>query len=281
MFVTVPLFAAAMGPLCHAAHHVQHACRSMSVVRPAVSRSSARMDPSAFGMKHRVTTFDMDQLVSTAGHEDFTDRRAKIVATLGPASFDQAMIEKLIMAGVNIFRLNSSHRQGGQFEALVPMIREASARLGKPVELLGDLQGPKFRCATVENEPMVMPAGSEVRLALMAGDGDVCKDGRVVLARTKEQEAMITGLEQGMTVKIDDGAMRLRVTERVSPDELRCAVEVGGGLKSRKGINVPDLQIACSALTAKDIEVRGASPGGGAHAFTCEGTATHRTPASS
>lgn len=214
---------------------------------------------SAFAQKHRVTTFDMDALVSAEANADQTARRTKIVATLGPASFDEPMIRKLIAAGVNVFRLNSSHRQGGQFEALVPMIRRVSAELKKPVELLGDLQGPKFRCANVKSEPMPLPAGATITLALAAADGEMCDGSRIVLARTKEQVAMIGGLTVGMTVKLDDGAMRLRVSKRLSPDALECVVEVGGGLKSRKGINVPDLQIDCSALTAKDIDVRAAA----------------------
>jgi len=227
-------------------------------VRPTVRRVSvARMDgASAFARKHGAASFDMDALVSAQANADPTARRTKIVATLGPASFDEPMIRKLIAAGVNVFRLNSSHRQGGQFEALVPMIRKAAAEMNKPVELLGDLQGPKFRCANVKAEPMPLAAGSTVTLALASSDGELCDAGRIVLTRTKEQNAMIGGLTVGMVVKLDDGAMRLRVTKRLSPDALECLVEVGGGLKSRKGINVPDLQIDCSALTAKDIDVR-------------------------
>lgn len=240
------------------AFHAAHAPSRVAVARAASTRrvSVARMDGgSAFAQKHKVTAFDMNALVSAQANPDPTARRTKIVATLGPASFDEPMIRKLILAGVNVFRLNSSHRQGGQFEALVPMIRSVSAELKKPVELLGDLQGPKFRCANVKAEPMPLPAGSTVTLALCASEGEECAGGRIVLARTKEQTAMVGGLTEGMTVKLDDGAMRLRVTKRVSPDELQCLVEVGGGLKSRKGINVPDLQIDCTALTAKDIDV--------------------------
>eukprot|EP00306_Pavlova_sp_CCMP459_P000533 CAMPEP_0185170988 /NCGR_PEP_ID=MMETSP1139-20130426/19526_1 /TAXON_ID=298111 /ORGANISM="Pavlova sp., Strain CCMP459" /LENGTH=493 /DNA_ID=CAMNT_0027736585 /DNA_START=17 /DNA_END=1499 /DNA_ORIENTATION=- len=257
--VFVAVVAALAADVCHGfvrapvSLRSRHASHRSRVASPG-ARAVAMVMGSEFAAKHRIASFDMDALVSAQANPDQTARRTKIVATLGPASFDEAMIRQLIAAGVNVFRLNSSHRQGGQFEALVPMIRSVSAQLGKPVELLGDLQGPKFRCANVENEPMPLAAGSTVALALVAAEGETCSNGRIVLARTKEQDAMIRGLTEGMVVKLDDGAMRLRVSRRVSPDELECTVEVGGGLKSRKGINVPDLQIDCSALTAKDID---------------------------
>ncbi|KAJ1624581.1 pyruvate kinase, partial [Pavlovales sp. CCMP2436] len=247
-------------------------CEGMALARPAarVARTGARAvvtgrasavrmvatrnELSAFAKKHSVASFDMDALVSKTGNADPTARSTKIVATLGPASFDEAMIRKLVEAGVNIFRLNSSHRRGGQFEALVPTIRKVSAELGKKVELLGDLQGPKFRCANVASEPMMLAAGATVKMALQTSEDETCADGRIVLAHTKEQDAMVRGLTVGMSVLLDDGAMKMRVSKRNSPDEIECVVEVGGGLKSRKGINVPDLQIDCSALTAKDID---------------------------
>jgi hypothetical protein len=235
------------------ASRVAFATRGESVRVAAVRMADGN---SAFATKHHVASFDMDALVSAKRNVDPTARLTKIVATLGPASFGEPMIRKLVAAGVNVFRLNSSHRQGGQFEALVPMIRSVAKELGKDVKLLGDLQGPKFRCANVDAEPMPLVAGTTVTMALAATAGETCSGGKIVLAQTKEQTAMLQGLAVGMAVLLDDGAMRLRVAKRLSPNSIECTVEVGGGLKSRKGINVPDLQIDCSALTAKDIEVR-------------------------
>merc|ERR1719171_3331858 len=74
-------------------------------------------------------------------------RKTKVVASLGPASWSEEMIPKMIMAGTDIFRLNCSHRRGGDFERVYPLIRKAAKELGKKVECLGDLQGPKFRVA--------------------------------------------------------------------------------------------------------------------------------------
>merc|ERR1719326_1262855 len=76
---------------------------------------------------------------------DDSKRKTKVVASLGPASWSEEMIPKMIQAGTNIFRLNCSHRRGGDFERVYPLIRKAAKQLGANIECLGDLQGPKFR----------------------------------------------------------------------------------------------------------------------------------------
>merc|ERR1719265_1775200 len=81
---------------------------------------------------------------------DDSKRKTKVVASLGPASWSEEMIPKMIKAGTNIFRLNCSHRRGGDFERVYPLIRKTAKELGKKVECLGDLQGPKFRVAEIE-----------------------------------------------------------------------------------------------------------------------------------
>ena len=109
---------------------------------------------SKFAAKHGSTVLDMGLMVDPIAR-NCLDRNAKIVSTLGPASFSQEMIEKLVAAGVDIFRLNSSHRRPGQFEELIPWIREAGRKAGRKVEILGDIQGPKFRCSmTVGDAPV-------------------------------------------------------------------------------------------------------------------------------
>merc|ERR1719437_241952 len=90
---------------------------------------------------------------------DDSKRKTKVVASLGPASWSEEMIPKMIKAGADIFRLNCSHRRGGDFERVYPLIRKCSKELGRKVECLGDLQGPKFRVAElgpgVESVPLV------------------------------------------------------------------------------------------------------------------------------
>jgi len=186
---------------------------------------------------------------------DFLARKGQIVATLGPASQSPEMVTKLIAAGVNVFRLNSSHRRPGQFEELVPHIRTKAQEAGREVKILGDIQGPKFRCTLTQGDkPVPLAAGEVVEFALAADDNDVTRPGRITLSPTTEQTALVAGLEPGMTLLLDDGFMTVRMKERKSPTLVTVEVVVGGGLKSRKGINVPELQIDCSALTVKDRE---------------------------
>jgi len=165
------------------------------------------------------------------------------------------MIERLIKAGVDVFRLNSSHRRPGQFEELIPCIRNTAAACGRTVKILGDIQGPKFRCSlTQDDAPVPLQVGEIVEFALATNENDLTRQGRIVLTPTTEQTALVRGISPGMALLLDDGFMEIRVVERLNESLVTCEVVVGGYLKSRKGINVPELQIDCSALTVKDRE---------------------------
>ena len=208
-----------------------------------------------FAAKH--TQADLHSLQDLLDAKDvaFLDRTGKIVATLGPASSNPEMIEKLVKAGVDVFRLNSSHRRPGQFEELIPCIRNAGQATGRDVKILGDIQGPKFRCSlTQDDEPVPLAKGEIVEFALAESDADVTRPGRITLSPTTEQTALVKGISPGMSLLLDDGFMEIGVVERVSETMCKCEVRIGGKLKSRKGINVPALQIDCSALTVKDRE---------------------------
>ena len=138
---------------------------------------------------------------------------------------------------------------------MIPWIREAGRKAGRKVEILGDIQGPKFRCSmTVGDAPVPLEGGSTVQLGLCVDDNDLARPGRVALTPTIEQTALVKGVEPGMTLLFDDGLMEVKMLSRISETEVTCAVVEGGNLKSRKGINVPELQIDCSALTIKDRE---------------------------
>jgi len=213
------------------------------------------MSASAFATKHSSSELSSLEALLDAKDVSFLNRKGKIVATLGPASSNAEMIAKLIRAGVDVFRLNSSHRRPGQFEELIPCIRNNAMLLGRDVKILGDIQGPKFRCSLTEGDvPVPLEVGSIVEFGLAQNENDLTRAGRITLTPTTEQVALVRGITPGMTLLLDDGFMELTVTERVNPDLCLCEVRIGGKLKSRKGINVPQLQIDCSALTVKDRE---------------------------
>jgi len=211
---------------------------------------------TAFAQKHQQGRYlkTLDTLLD-AKEVSYLERQGQIVATLGPASSNLMMIQKLIAAGVNVFRLNSSHRRPGQFEELIPWIRETAVAAGRDVKILGDIQGPKFRCSlTVDDVPVPLTRGEVVEFGLAEHDADLTRTGRITLTPTTEQCALVHGVSPGMSLLLDDGLMEVRVTQRLSDVTVLAEVVVGGSLKSRKGINVPELQIDCSALTVKDRE---------------------------
>merc|ERR1711972_487863 len=106
-------------------------------------------------------------------------RKTKVVASLGPASWSEEMIPKMIAAGTNIFRLNCSHRRGGDFERVYPLIRKTAKELGKHVECLGDLQGPKFRVAELGGDPVPLIEGEILEFGICKNDNDHIVPGRI------------------------------------------------------------------------------------------------------
>ena len=226
-----------------------------SALSLSLARAPSAFAQTAFAAKHRPNDLATLAQLLEAPETDFLDRNGKIVATLGPASSNPEMIRRLIQSGVDVFRLNSSHRRPGQFEELIPCIRDTARELGRDVRILGDIQGPKFRCSlTVNDEPVPLAQGELVEFGLAMSEDELTQPGKIVLTPTTEQVALVQGLEVGMALLLDDGLMEIRVTERRSENLVICQVVVGGKLKSRKGINVPQLQIDCSALTVKDRE---------------------------
>lgn len=201
---------------------------------------------------------DLLSVAATKLEVDPSEREIKIVATMGPAWESEDMLTKMICAGVDIVRLNCSHRFEDQFERLYPLIHKISAATGRKVEVLGDLQGPKFRTTDCRSD-VIPNAGDVVTLAISVDDGeeDIVRNTetgvRITLKPTVEQIALMSGLTPGMEVLIEDGRRRLQMLERVSEFEVTMRVLVGGRLKARQGVNVPDLEIPCAALTSKDV----------------------------
>lgn len=173
-----------------------------------------------------------------------TFKRSKILATLGPATNKYETIEKLIEAGVNGFRLNFSHGSYEERDQQITWIREASQKVGKPVAVLQDLQGPKIRLGEL-NENMPVAAGD--RLELIYG---ATHEGKTLPV----QYDLSAKVNPGERLYIFDGKVR---TEVISVDSAKASITVGvlngGTLMSRKGINLPDTDFAGDILTEKDL----------------------------
>jgi pyruvate kinase len=172
-------------------------------------------------------------------------RRTKIVATLGPASSDRGMIEKLCRAGADVFRINMSHTSHEKLADYVASIRAVEALVGRPIGILVDLQGPKLRVGAFGGDGGAMLAEGD--LFVLDGDTTPGDDKRVHLPHPE----ILTALSVGDTILIDDGKMRLRTVE-VGDMRAVTRVEIGGRISSRKGVSLPDTTIATSAMTPKD-----------------------------
>jgi pyruvate kinase len=171
-------------------------------------------------------------------------RHAKIVATLGPASSEAAIIRALFDTGADVFRLNFSHGTQEQHRQRLDLIREVERETGRPIGVLLDLQGPKLRIGTFSAGPVRLEAGSSFRLDLDPAAGD----GRRVCLPHPE---IFAALRSGTDLLVDDGKVRLRV-ESHGADHAVTRVVAGGALSERKGVNVPDVLLPISAMTEKD-----------------------------
>jgi pyruvate kinase len=171
-------------------------------------------------------------------------RRAKIIATLGPASSDREMIARLFAAGVDVFRINMSHTSHERMRELVAAIRAVEEETGRPIGILVDLQGPKLRLGTFAGGAAQVKKGDTFVLDSDPAPGDAT---RAYLPHPE----IFAAVEPGHTLLIDDGKVRLTVTA-AEPKRMTTRVEVAGKLSDRKGVSVPDSTIPFSALAEKD-----------------------------
>ena len=173
-------------------------------------------------------------------------RRARIVATLGPASRAPGMVKALAQAGVDVFRLNFSHGSHQDHAAALKAVRGAEMALKRPLGVLADLQGPKLRLGRFRDVEIDIKPGHKMRFDLDPTPGDAT---RVQLPHPE----IFKALRPGMLLLLDDGRVRLRVGER-SDAWADVTVEGGSKLSDRKGVAVPEAVIPVSALTPKDRE---------------------------
>ncbi len=171
-------------------------------------------------------------------------RRARIVATLGPASRAPEMIRDLALAGADVFRVNFSHGSHADHARNIRSVREAEAVVGRPLAVLADLQGPKLRLGEFAKGSIKIKAGDALRLDLDRTAGDAKRIG-------VPHPEIFAALRTGAVVLLDDGKVRLRVVDH-GPDFADTIVEAGDHLSDHKGLNLPGLAIPIPALTDKD-----------------------------
>ncbi|MBM85335.1 MAG: pyruvate kinase [Rhodospirillaceae bacterium] len=171
-------------------------------------------------------------------------RSTKIVATLGPATATKIKIRELLLAGVDVFRLNFSHGVRADHRKIYKTIRDLERKLDRPISIMADLQGPKLRIGTFKSDEIELTAGDVFRLDLKEAPG--CQS-RVRLPHPEIFEAA----KPGTDLLLDDGKIRLRVN-KVSKSTIDTEVKIGGILSDRKGVNVPGVLVRLSALSEKD-----------------------------
>ncbi|MFY0614645.1 MAG: pyruvate kinase [Hyphomicrobiaceae bacterium] len=172
------------------------------------------------------------------------NRRAKIVATIGPATSSPEMIQKIFHAGVDVFRMNFSHGAQEDHAAVHAAIRALEKEVSRPIGILQDLQGPKIRVGTIKDGRIDVEAGDTVRFVPDGNDGG---PDAIPLPHPE----IFASTAPGHRLLIDDGRLMLKVTG-FEGDAIVADVVVGGTISNRKGVNVPDAVLELSPLTDKD-----------------------------
>ena len=174
------------------------------------------------------------------------DRKAKIVATMGPASQDEAVLAKLFLAGMNVARLNFSFGTHESHAARTVSLRTVATHLGRPLAILQDLQGPKIRVGVL-TEPITLTAGQQVQLYPEGADKPVG------ISIPVDFPQLFGAVKPSDRILLDDGRLVLTV-QSVGRKHVVAEVKIGGGLSANKGINLPGVSLDIPAFTEKDAE---------------------------
>lgn len=172
--------------------------------------------------------------------------KTKIVCTIGPASATPEVMEKMVRAGMNIARLNFSHGSFDSHREVVRNLRAAARAAGRRLAIMGDLSGPKMRIGMLAEEPLELKPGDPFTLTTDDIVGDAGKSSVTF-------ERLPQAVREGDTLFLNDGIIQLLVLS-VKGSEVACRVMVGGELRSRKGLNLPDIDLGISAFTPRDHE---------------------------
>jgi len=184
-------------------------------------------------------------LVVNQGQNLRPRKRTKIVATIGPASESQDTLRRMILAGLDVVRLNFSHGDYEAHAAVIRRVRELSDELNVPIAILGDLRGPRIRVGEIEGEVIGLTAGQPLVLT-----------PEPVLGNTRRVSIsfpyLAHDLKVGDRLLVDDGDVELKVEKLTAEGDIHCRVMIGGTLSSRRGINLPGLRVTLPAVTEKD-----------------------------
>jgi pyruvate kinase len=171
-------------------------------------------------------------------------RRAKIVATLGPATDSKEVITQLIKSGMNVARLNMSHGDAAEHQRRLDLVRSVSDELNVPVAVLADLQGPKIRIGRFKNGREILEEGASFSITTKKIDGSAT-------SVSTGYSGIVADVSVGDDLLIDDGRIKLRVKNKTT-DTLDCEVIEGGTISDNKGLNLPGVMVSVPALSEKD-----------------------------
>src|SRR6266567_4457902 len=174
----------------------------------------------------------------------FPEHKTKIVATIGPASESPEMLMRLVRAGMNVARLNFSYGDFSHHAELIHRIRDAARTTARRVAIMADLPGPKMRLGKIEPEPVQLMPGDRFTLT----NQDIVGNAERV---SMSFEPLPRVVKPGNRIFLNDGLVQL-VVERVAGNDVECTVAVGGELRSRKGLNLPGVDLGISAFTEHD-----------------------------
>ncbi len=176
-----------------------------------------------------------------------TNKKTKIVATLGPATSSKEVLRRMLQEGVNVFRINFSHADYEDVKERIQMIRELNEEDGFNAAILGDLQGPKLRVGVMKEE-VVVSEGDEIVFA--TGKEFKGTAERVYM----NYDSFPRDVKAGERILLDDGKLIFEVVTTNKKNEVKTKVIQGGPLKSKKGVNLPNTNISLPALTEKDVQ---------------------------
>ena len=172
--------------------------------------------------------------------------KTKIICTIGPASESPAVMEAMLQAGMDVARLNFSHGNFENHKRVIGDLRNASRRTGKCLAILADLPGPKLRIGSLAVEPVLLRPGAPFTLTTDDVPGDATR-------ASVDFPRLPASVHAGNTLYLNDGIIRLEV-EVVRGNDVVCRVAAGGELRSRKGLNIPGVDLGIGAFTSRDRE---------------------------